>query len=293
MKKQIMIFSIPVGWRSGFQCAAAFATAMVLAALPLGARATEYNFDCVADPSQLVKINSPVSGILNEVLVQRGDHVKQGQTVASMDSEVEAATVAVNRARAASEADIEVQKARLENSRDKLARAESLFKRKVATAVQIEDLRAELRVIEGQLSQARLTQKLARLELDRSLKILAQRQIKSPITGIVTQRLLSKGEFVFQEGSIMNLARIDPLYVEVYIPVAHQHGIKTGDVAQVQLSFNNDKNYPAKVIVVDRVFDSASGTFGVRLELPNPGNQLAAGQRCNVRFDLPAPTPGG
>jgi RND family efflux transporter MFP subunit len=203
-----------------------------------------------------------------------------------MASDVEAATVALNRTRAASQADIQVQKARLENSRKKLARAESLFKRKVATAVQIEELRAEVKVIEGQLSQAQLTRKLAKLELIRSLKVLERHTIKSPIAGIVTQRLLSKGEFVYQEGSIINLARIDPLYVEVFVPVVHQHDIKPGDVGHVQLSFDKDKEYAATVVVVDRVFDSASGTFGVRLELANPKNLLAAGQRCKVRFDF-------
>jgi hypothetical protein len=30
--------------------------------------------------------------------------------------------------------------------------------------------------------------------------------------------------------------------------------------------------------------DAASGTFGVRLELPNPGNQIPAGAKCKARF---------
>jgi hypothetical protein len=35
---------------------------------------------------------------------------------------------------------------------------------------------------------------------------------------------------------------------------------------------------------VDRVIDAASGTFGVRLQLSNPGNRIPAGLRCTVRF---------
>ena len=35
---------------------------------------------------------------------------------------------------------------------------------------------------------------------------------------------------------------------------------------------------------VARVIDAASGTFGVRLELPNPGNAIPAGAKCKVRF---------
>ena len=36
--------------------------------------------------------------------------------------------------------------------------------------------------------------------------------------------------------------------------------------------------------VVDRVLDVASGTYGVRLELPNPQGQLPGGIRCQVEF---------
>jgi len=46
--------------------------------------------------------------------------------------------------------------------------------------------------------------------------------------------------------------------------------------------------YAATVTVVDRVLDAASGTFGVRLTLPNPDLQLPAGIRCKVRFDITA-----
>ncbi len=40
----------------------------------------------------------------------------------------------------------------------------------------------------------------------------------------------------------------------------------------------------AEVGVVDKVVDAASGTFGVRLELPNPDTSLPAGLKCRVRF---------
>jgi hypothetical protein len=42
--------------------------------------------------------------------------------------------------------------------------------------------------------------------------------------------------------------------------------------------------YTAIVKIVDRVLDAASGTFGVRLELPNPDNRLPAGIKCKVIF---------
>lgn len=42
--------------------------------------------------------------------------------------------------------------------------------------------------------------------------------------------------------------------------------------------------HQAEVITVDPVVDAASGTFGVRLALPNPDDRLPAGLRCTVAF---------
>ena len=42
--------------------------------------------------------------------------------------------------------------------------------------------------------------------------------------------------------------------------------------------------YRATVTVVDTLFDASSGTFGVRLSLPNPDLSLPGGLRCKVSF---------
>ena len=43
-------------------------------------------------------------------------------------------------------------------------------------------------------------------------------------------------------------------------------------------------SHAATVKVIDSVFDTASGTFGVRLEMPNAGGKVPAGIRCRVDF---------
>ena len=45
-----------------------------------------------------------------------------------------------------------------------------------------------------------------------------------------------------------------------------------------------DGSYRSTVAIVDRIIDPASGTFGVRLELPNPDYRLPSGLKCTVRF---------
>jgi multidrug efflux pump subunit AcrA (membrane-fusion protein) len=42
--------------------------------------------------------------------------------------------------------------------------------------------------------------------------------------------------------------------------------------------------HPGKVTIVDRVVNAASGSFGVRVELPNPNLLIPSGLKCNVKF---------
>jgi len=42
----------------------------------------------------------------------------------------------------------------------------------------------------------------------------------------------------------------------------------------------------ATVTIVDKVIDSASSTFGVRLKLPNAEHQMPSGMNCLVRFEI-------
>jgi multidrug efflux pump subunit AcrA (membrane-fusion protein) len=39
-----------------------------------------------------------------------------------------------------------------------------------------------------------------------------------------------------------------------------------------------------RVVSLDRVIDASSGSFRVRLAVPNPGNRIPSGQRCQARF---------
>ncbi|CAO4173205.1 hypothetical protein CLBKND_02151 [Methylorubrum aminovorans] len=135
---------------------------------------------------------------------------------------------------------------------------------------------------------------LSRAQSESTASIEAQlelRMIRSPIRGIVTERLMSAGEFVRQDSAIFTLVQLDPLYVEAYLPVSRWKEIALRMPATVELDQPIGGTYVAKVSVVDQVFDAASGTFGVRLELANPDFKLPGGQRCKVAFPLAAAGP--
>ena len=266
------------------QIIAVLAWSLGLCLAASSAATAQQAFHCVIDPALVVKVGSPVDGLLKAVHVRRGDIVERNQALAQIEPGVEAATVELNRARAKSTAEIKAQEARLKLARTLLARNVKLFERKVISEERLEERRAAVEISERELARITLQRRLAELELLRSQKILQRLTIRSPIDGVVTLKLLSAGEFVHPQAHIVVLAKLDPLHVEAFLPVALYKLITKGMSATVTPEQPIGGSYIAEVVVVDHVFDPASGTFGVRLALANPGNRLPGGQRCKLVF---------
>jgi len=214
--------------------------------------------ECLLEPSLVASVGSSVDGVVEEVSVDRGDRVSKGQVVARLRSGVEAAAVKL------SQAQVEFAQRRAE-------RNEMLFRRQLISAQERDEMVTEVNLREE--------------ELRRNQEILSLRTIVSPLDGVVVDRKLTPGEFVRTEKSVvMRLAQVDPLHVEVIAPAAMFTSLRVGMTARVNLAPYFSGSYQAKIVVVDKVIDAASGTLGVRLQMPNPDNRIPAGLKCNVTF---------
>ncbi len=240
--------------------------------------------DCVINPSMTLKIGSPVSTTLASVDVDRGDHVKTGQVLARLDSGVEAADLALADARSGGTSEVDRNRSKMELAAADLSRGERLLQGSNIPPQKVDELRSNFQVAHQDTVTAELNHRLAGLEFARAQALLLQRIIRSPIDGVVTQKLLGPGEYVHQDNHILVLAVVSPLFVEAYPPVRLWGQIHPGDTAEVTMAEPVGVTLPATVTVVDQVFDAASGTFGVRLDLPNPDGALPAGLRCRVSF---------
>jgi RND family efflux transporter MFP subunit len=236
------------------------------------------------EPYMIVNVGSPVPGILKSVKVDRGDMVKKGQVLATLESDVERATMTLAKARADMEQTIRAGEARLEFSLRKQKRFEELYKKKVIPFTDMDEARTASELALVELEEAKENKRIAGLEYKRSVAVVNRMRIHSSISGVVMERFLSPGERVEDE-PVLKLAQIHPLYVEVYAPVELLGAIKVGMPADVTPEEPVGSVYKAKIKIVDRVVDAASGTFGVRLELPNPKYLLPAGLKCMVTFN--------
>lgn len=205
--------------------------------------------DCIIEPHMMTDISSQVEGIVESIEVERGDLIEKNQVLVQLASGVEKATVDYARVRAAA-----------------------------TSEVRANETGAGLQPV-----QASEHRELARLNLVRAIENLKRHTIVSPINGVVVERFLSLGESV-EEKPILRLAQIDPLRVEVIVPILHINDISVGQKAIVFPEEPIKGTYSATVTIVDRVADSATGTFRVRLALPNPDYVVPAGLRCHIRF---------
>ncbi len=243
---------------------------------------------CLIQPYQEAEIGSQVIGVLDRVLVERGDFVTKGQAVAQLNSDVERAHLAAAKVRAEANADLKAAASNREFTRKKKLRTEDLYKKNFVSQQASDQAATEDQLADMKLKQAQEQQRVSHQEYALAQAQLAQRTIRSPLSGVVVERYLTDGERV-EEKPVLKVATIDPLRVEVIVPAAYFSKIKTGMSATVKPEVSEAEPRGAKVIVVDRVIDAASNSFRVRLELPNPNLQLPPGLRCKVDFDLPAP----
>jgi RND family efflux transporter MFP subunit len=210
---------------------------------------------CLIEPSADVKLGVPADGVIERVLVERGDVVRQGQLMGRLNTDLEAAQS-------------KTLAAKVEFGQRKLDRNLSL--------------KYENLISPQELDEIATNQKVAALEFAESQERLKLRNIHSPVDGVVVDVYFQAGDLIKQE-RIFRVARLDPLYVELILPAKRFGQIKTGQAVFVQPELGG-RELGGKVAALDRTIDAASASFRVRVVVPNPDNRVPSGQRCRVRF---------
>jgi RND family efflux transporter MFP subunit len=240
--------------------------------------------DCTIEPKTIARIGSPDEGVIETIEVERGDVVEAGQVLAALESRTEKLAVDLARLQAVQDVDIRSQRTRLAFQREERQRAEELFNKKLLSDKQLDEATVQETIARLDLESAALERKVAEVQLALAEARLERRTIRSPMNAIVIEVSKAPGEYIHEQAPLATLAQIDELYVEVFVPVRRFDEVRSARKAIVQPVQPIGGQYEAEVEVVDRMFDAASSTFGVRLRLPNPDGTLPAGIRCSVRF---------
>jgi RND family efflux transporter MFP subunit len=251
----------------------------------LGGDVQAAEFDCAIQPRQVLEVRSPVEGLIDRIAVNRGDLVRKGQELAFIDTSVERVLAEGAKYRSEMSGATRAGQSKVQLSARKLDRAEELYSKAFVAEQVRDDALNEKQLADAELQEARDNRKLAEIEHQRQLTLIRMKTIRSPINGVVMERVQNVGELAeagVGRKSILKLAEIETLYVEALLPAEAYRQIRVGMVGQVAPAAPEGSVERATVTVIDRVLDAGSGTFGVRLELPNSDTRLLAGVRCKL-----------
>jgi membrane fusion protein, heavy metal efflux system len=228
-----------------------------------------------------VHVGSPVVGVIDSVAVERGDPVKAGQILATLKRDVERASAGAARTRSEAQAELHAAQSAAELARAKLARAHELKQQNFISEIALEQARSEAEVAKRRVDAAREQQQVSAQDASTAQTQVKLRELTATVDGVVMDRYLHPGERV-DDRPILRIAQINPLRVELILPLSAMGSLHEGDRVAVWPEYPGAAKAMATVERVDRVVDAASRTFRARLALPNPGSLIVAGVRCRA-----------
>jgi RND family efflux transporter MFP subunit len=257
---------------------------ILVTACAAGAAAPPAGVEAVTQPSSDVTLKFVKPGRVAAVEVEVGDRVAEGDVLARLDDEVERLELDRLKAAAENRVHVEAAEAQVAQRRADLKKLEWAGERGAATQWEIEHARLDVTIGEMSVAKAAFDLAQAGREYQRAKAALDRMRLVSPISGFVERLFIEAGEAVQALEEVVRVVRIDPLWVDVPVPLAQARGLTEGSSATVRFPGPNGERAGGKVIHVSAVGDAAAETLTVRIEAPNPHGR-PAGERVRVQFE--------
>ncbi len=204
--------------------------------------------------------------------VEEGDTVAAGQVLARLDDREY--RHAVDAARAV----VAELRARHNQSRRDLRRAEELAAVNVATAAALEQAGAKAAALSSSLEAARA-------RLSEARRLLAETVLKAPFGGTVTGLHIEPGEWAAPGQPAIELAGDGPVELKVEVPESIVTHLQAGQAVSVLLPFSDREPVAGQISTVAKAAISEGRLFPVKIDL-SPGPGVRAGLTAQVQFDL-------
>jgi HlyD family secretion protein len=273
-------------------------------------------------PIVKVEVKSKASGIVKKLLVDYGDHVKQGQLLAQLDKvEIEAQVEQSRAALEAAEANLHSTQADLERAKVDAEspdvpllkraydRATGMAKDGVVSASALDDAeknyemalnkqnvsKAQVTVLKAKIAQAQAQVAQDQANLKQLDEQLSYTDIVSPIDGIVLSRDVQMGDAVSSIlvlGSsatlVMTLGDTSEVYVKGKVDESDIGKVYLGQPARIKVESFKDKSFTGKVTKISPMGVEKDNvtTFEVRVSIQNPGGELKAEMTANAEIIL-------
>jgi RND family efflux transporter MFP subunit len=211
-----------------------------------------------------IDLASDVAGRITQLLAKEGSYVKAGQVIARVDNEI-------------LRADLQAEKARVDQARQDLERYQKALETGGVTQKQVDDMKLQFETTQSKYVQAE--------------KKLSDAQIKAPVNGMVNKRYVELGTYLAPGTKVVEIVDISRLKLTVSVTESQVVQLATGDKVAVTSTVFPETKYAGIVSFIAAKGD-ATLNYPVEIEITNvKGKELRAGMYGSATFNLPEQAP--
>ena len=201
---------------------------------------------------------------ITELAVAVGGTVKKGDALAKWDDRIAQASVKSSRAQ------VESCNIKVRTETRAYERSKALLDKGMGSAADMEQAEATLAASKQALAAAELA--LTRAEVDLEYTIL-----KSPINGVVLERLVNPGETTKPDQELLKLGELDNILMVPRVGEEKVGSVSLGLPAEVSFNAFPGELFKGEVVKIDPKTDPITRSFGTYIKIPNESMRLKLG----------------
>lgn len=238
-------------------------------------------------------VSAQITGTVSAVLIEEGDHVREGQVIGRLDDTAQRAALAQSQAQLHSAQALLVQaQAQLAQSRRDVKRDEDLVQRKLVSEQAVEQARTQVDTQAAQLESQRRQVDLAEAGVRSAQVQLDYCTVRAPFTGVVIAKAAQVGEIVsplsagggFTRTGIGTIVDMDSLEIEVDVNEAYINRVLPGQKVEAVLNAYPEWQIPSHVIAIIPTADRSKATVKVRIGLDVKDPRIVPDMGVRVSF---------
>lgn len=234
-----------------------------------------------------VEVVPKVSGRLQSVSVKLGDAVRKGQPLAQVeDREVREQVRQAEASFEVARATVRQRDADLKFAETALERSRSLFARNLLPRQTLDDSQARYEAAVAQLDLARAQFNQSQARLDELRITLANTVVTSPVDGFVAKRNLDAGAYASQNAPVVSVVDLSTVRMVANLIEKDARRVHPGTEAAVEVDAYPGERFPGRVARIAPVFDPATRTAEMEIEVPNRSGRLKPGMYARVNLTV-------
>ena len=241
----------------------------------------------IIKPIKDIQVSVPIDGIVKNIYVKEGSYIKNDQKILQLESSLQ--QLEVNRRKViwkdkaqlnASLKNRTIQKSLLDSTRELYNKTQAVSKDELSM------LESKYYTLNGEIKMRQENEKKEKLEYKIAQRLLSQYRLKSPISGVVTELGLEKGEWANRGKPFIRIVDASSCYIDIYIDEAYSSSLKVGNKINFTVKTKSVlANKTAKVTFISPVADMASGLIRIKIQFSNLKNRVTPGLSATINID--------